>query len=266
VDVGLLLLPFSLIAYFVAIFLSIIGTLSRSAAARRAEIAMLSIAWLFHLGAIVREGIQDGGFPMANMSEYLLVLGWAVLSLHLWIWFRQHVDVVGLILPPLAALMALGALLLGARDLPPVPMEQQRGWFVFHTALATLGTASLCVAFAMSVIYLFQDRALKAKRKLRLLERLPSLEVCDRIGYHAVLWGFPLLTLGIVTGLVWNWHLHGVLLGNNGYKQAFALLAWAVFALLLYARLARGFRGRKSAYMTIAGFAFALMVVLGMSR
>ena len=57
-----------------------------------------------------------------------------------------------------------------------------------------------------------------------------------------------------------------MVLGNNGAKELFGLLAWGVFALLLYARLATGLRGRRSAYMTIAGFAFALMVVLGMTR
>jgi ABC-type uncharacterized transport system permease subunit len=265
-DVGLLLLPFALIAYFVAIFLSFVGTLGRSALARRGEIALLVLAWLFNLAAIVREARVTGGFPMTNSGQYLLVLGWVVLTMHLVLWFRQRVDVAGLILPPLAALMALGSLLLQARAIPPVPAAHQRGWFLFHTTLATLGTAALCVAFAMSLIYLFQDRALKTKRKLRVLERLPSLDACDRIGFHALLWGFPLLSLGVVTGLVWNWHLHGVVLGNNGPKELFGLLAWGVFGLLLYARLARGFRGRKSAYMTIAGFAFALMVVLGMSR
>ena len=263
---GLLLLPFALIAYFGAIFLSLVGTLTRSIAARRAEIALLSLAWVLHLAAIVREARLVGSFPLTNSAEYLLVLGWAVLTLHLALWFRQRVEVAGLILPPLAALMSLSALLLQARSIPPVPAAHQRGWFLFHTSLATLGTAALCVAFAMSLIYLFQDRALKNKRTLKVLERLPTLEACDRIGFHALLWGFPLLTLGIVTGLVWNWHLHGVLLGNNGPKELFGLLAWAVFALLLYARLARGFRGRRSAYMTIAGFALALLVVLGMNR
>jgi ABC-type uncharacterized transport system permease subunit len=264
--VGLLLLPFSLIASFVAIFLSFVGTVGRSPLARRGEITLLSLAWVLQLAAVLRQAHLVGGFPLTNMGEYLLVLGWVVLTFHLLLWFRQHVDVAGLILPPLAALMTLGSLVLQARTIPPVPYTHQRGWFLFHTALATLGTAALCVAFAMSLIYLFQDRALKNKRKLKVLERLPALEACDRIGFHAVLWGFPLLTLGIVTGLVWNWHLHGVVLGNNGAKELFGLLAWGVFALLLYARLATGLRGRRSAYMTIAGFAFALMVVLGMTR
>jgi ABC-type uncharacterized transport system permease subunit len=124
---------------------------------------------------------------------------------------------------------------------------------------------ALCVAFAMALIYIAQDRALKAKRAPRMLERLPSLATCDRIGYHAVLWGFPLLTIGIATGQVVLWAKHGTL-WMGGPKQIFPILSWAVLAVLLYARLVRGFRGRKSAYLAIAGFALCLLTVLGMTR
>jgi ABC-type transport system involved in cytochrome c biogenesis permease subunit len=122
--------------------------------------------------------------------------------------------------------------------------------------------AALCVAFGMSLVYLLQDGALKSKRP-RLLEVLPSLEVCDRVGYDAVLWGFPLLTLGILTGALWSASVHERLF-RGGAKQTFSVLAWIVFAAVLYFRIARGFRGRKSAYLTIAGFALGLLTLLGM--
>ena len=261
---GLVLLPVALIAYFVGIFLFMVQTLRRTPGGRSGAMAALVVAWVLHLGAIVHHAMQVGRFPLGNLHEYLLVLGWVVLTLHLLVWLRTRVDAAGLILPPLAALMALGALLIPARS-TRLPEGQEQAWFIFHTGLATVGMAALCVAFAMSVIYLIQDRSLKSKKRLRLLDRLPSIEACDRIGYHAVLWGFPLLTLGIATGLVWSYHEHHTVF-TQGAKELFSYLAWAVFALLLYARLARGFRGRKSAYLTIAGFAFGLLVVLGMTR
>jgi ABC-type uncharacterized transport system permease subunit len=146
-----------------------------------------------------------------------------------------------------------------------LPDEHQQAWFVVHTTLATLGMAGLCVAFGMSLIYLLQDSALKSKRALRVLEILPSLEVCDRIGYHALLWGFPLLTLGIATGAFWSASVHDRF-WTGGAKQTFPVLAWIVFAALLYFRLAKGFRGRKSAYVTIAGFALGLLTLLGMTH
>ena len=160
--------------------------------------------------------------------------------------------------------MAFVALLIPARQVV-LPASQQRGWFGFHVGISVLGMGALCLAFAMALIYLMQDHALKAKRAPKVMERLPSLAVCDRIGYHAVLWGFPLLTVGILTGQVVLWAKYGTV-WMGGAKQIFPILAWVVLAALLYARLVRGFRGRKSAYLTIAGFALGLLTVLGMSR
>jgi len=262
-SMGLLLLPLALIAYFLGIFLAIVGSRIRGRGYARMSAALLTVAWGFHLAAIVHAAVETGRFPMANVAEYLLVLSWVILSFHLFLWFRARIQAAGLVLPPLAALLALGALVLPAPTVA-LPSEHRQGWFIFHTTVATLGMAALCVAFAMSLIYLVQDRALKSKKASRLLDVLPSLETCDRIGYHALLWGFPLLTLGIATGAVWNASVHHTF-WIRGAKGVFPALAWVVFALLLYARLVRGFRGRKSAYLTIAGFTLGLLTVLGMT-
>jgi ABC-type uncharacterized transport system permease subunit len=262
--VGLVLLPLALIAYFNGIFLAFTYLVRRSEAAERGAEASFVVAWLLHLAAIVYEGLRVGYFPFTSAGEYLMVLGWVVLGLYLWVALRLRMTQAGLILPPLAALMAFVALLFPSREVV-LPDTQQKGWFVFHVGISVLGMAALCLAFAMAVIYLLQDRALKAKRKGRVMERLPSLEACDRIGYLAVLWGFPLLTVGIATGQAVLWVKYGTF-WMGGPKQIFPILAWVVLAVLLYARLVRGFRGRKSAYLTIAGFALGLLTVLGMSR
>ena len=261
---GLVLLPLALIAYFNGIFLAFTAMARRSEAAQRGAEASFALAWLLELGALVYEGVRVGYFPLVSAGDYLLVLSWIVLTLYLVMALRWRITQASLILPPLAALMAFVALLIPAREVV-LPDAQQKGWFGFHVGISVLGMGALCVAFAMALIYLAQDRALKAKRAPRVLERLPSLAASDRIGYHAVLWGFPLLTIGIATGQVVLWAKHGTL-WMGGPKQIFPILSWAVLAVLLYARLVRGFRGRKSAYLTIAGFALGLLTVLGMTR
>lgn len=259
-----ILLPAALVAYIVGILLAMLGTLGPSGPACRGAQGVLAVAWLFHLAAIVRQGVAQGRFPLSNSTEYLLVLGWVILTFYLVVWLRWRVDAAGLILPPLAALMSLATLLVPARDRAAGEAHQQ-AWLILHTSLSTLGMAALCVAFAMSLMYLVQDRWLKSKRRVALLDRLPALDTCDRIGYQALLWGFPLLTLGILLGLIGSYRTYG-LLWTQGTKEGFALLAWAVLAVLLYARRARGFRGRRSAYVTIAGFALGLAAVVGMTR
>jgi ABC-type transport system involved in cytochrome c biogenesis permease subunit len=260
---GEALLPAALIAYFSGIFLALLGVGTRSRGAQRAGIVSLGIAWCLHLAAIVRLAILTGHFPLSSMGEYLLVLSWAVLSAYLLLSLRFRMQGAGVLLPFLAFLMGATALAAPVKEIA-VPDSHQQAWFIVHTTLATLGMAALCVAFGMSLIYLLQDAALKSKRTPRLLEVLPSLEVCDRVGYAAVLWGFPLLTLGILTGALWSASVHHRFF-SGGAKQTFPILAWIVFAAVLYFRVAKGFRGRKSAYLTIAGFALGLLTLLGMN-
>jgi len=261
--VGPLLAPAALVAYIVGIFLVAVATYRKNAGARTASTAALVLAWALHLAILAHQGWAVGRFPLGNAAEYLVALGWVVLTLHLLVTFRWNVAAAGFVLPPLAALMTLPALWLPARH-AGAEYEGKRFLFIFHTATATAGMAVLALAFAMSLIYLAQDRALKSKRAPALLRGLPSLATCDRIGLMAVLWGFPLLTLGIATGSVWSLDTHGRA-WVGGAKQTFPILAWIVFAALLYARLVRGIGGRRSAWVAITGFGLGLLTILGMT-
>ena len=144
---------FPTVLFLVALLGNVIGivlaglvTVNRSRAALHAAALVFPLAWLAHLGAIVNTALAGGRLPLSNVTEYLLMLGWLVLSLHLFVWFRLKVRVAGLVLPPVAALATLVAWLAGpgqpgpAAELPPV-------WFLFHASVSTLGMATLCVSF-----------------------------------------------------------------------------------------------------------------------
>ena len=91
-------------------------------------------------------------------------------------------------------------------------------------------------------------------------QRLPSLDVLDRIGLRAGLTGFVFLTFGMVTGTFW-------LLRGDGsaffVSQALGLLAWAIFAAVIVLRVAAGWQGRRAAVGTILGFLCTLLVLVG---
>jgi len=251
------LLPYVLVAYLVGIVLTAICTFYPSRIARRAAALVVVLTWFGHLAVILWHGHEQQRMPLANMAEFLLVLGWAVLTLDLYVWFRLRVQIAGLLLPPVAALAAFGAW--GLWSEAHETETRLAGWFLFHTTVSTIGMAILCVAFAMSVLYLFKDYALKAKKNLAWLGRLPALEQCDRVGFHAMWIGFLLLSIGIGTGLVLR-----VGVDVPAAKAIFPLLAWLLFAAVIGSRRWLGYRGRKSAYLTIAGFALGLLTVLGM--
>lgn len=256
-------LPGALVAYIVGLFLAGLGTFLRSELARKTASVVFVVAWVCHVAAVVVRGRDIGRFPLTSMGEYLLVLGLAVMTLYLLLSFRWRVFAASLLLPPLAAAGGFGALaLLGRTEVKPV--EAPQGLFLFHTTVSTLAMATLLVALAMSLIYLVADRALKQHRKLELLDRLPTLSRCDQIGYQSLVTGFALLTLGIVAGVMVNASVHHRF-WVPGPKQTPPLLAWLVFAGVLVARIKLGFRGRMSAYLTIAGVMLGLLTAVGMA-
>ena len=160
------LLPVTVVGYIVGIVLAILRTTYRSRSAHRLASVVFALTWIFHTVTVVREGIVEGRLPLANMAEYLLVLGWIVLTLHLYLWYRLEVEISGVVLLPLAAVMTFVSMEL-IRSEPARSAATPDGWFLFHTTVSTLGMAFLSVAFAMSVIYLVQDRALKIEEGLQ---------------------------------------------------------------------------------------------------
>lgn len=258
-----ILFPLVLAAYTAGIVLAILGIVNRSRAARNASILFYSVTCVLQVAALAHIVVAVGHLPLTNLREFLLTLGTLVLGLYLVVQVRWKMHAAGIVLPPLAMLLTVLGLTLGAGE-DPQPILERSGVLLFHITLASLGMAAFFVAVAMSLIYLFQDRALKSKRSLLRLDRLPSLHRLDRAGLEALLWGFPLFTLGIVTGIWLNAVEHQRLF-VGGPKQVFPVLAWLVFAAVLGARFIRGFRGRKAAYLTIAGFVLAVLSLMGIS-
>ena len=258
------LLLAALALHLAGVAFAAIGELRPLAFVSRSGALVLVAACAGELATLIVLGVTAAAFPLRTGPEYLLVLGWFVLTLHLVLWFRSNVRAAALVLPPVSGLMVLSAFLFSAGTSQDDALRTE-GWFVFHTSIATAGVAALAVSFAMSLLFLVKERALKSKRSLRVLEMLPTLEALDRLGFQALLYGFPLLTLGIATGMVYSAAVHSRL-WIWGLKEIFPVIAWAVFAVILWARFARGVRGRRSAILAIAGFAFALLTFVGMVR
>ena len=94
-----------------------------------------------------------------------------------------------------------------------------------------------------------------------MFRRLPPLDVLDRAEHRFLLAGFPLLTIGIITGTLWA---RRVEMGapSEVLRAVFGYITWLVIAGVLFLRAAAGWRGRRAAYGTIAGFGLAVVVLM----
>ncbi|HEY3174999.1 MAG TPA: cytochrome c biogenesis protein CcsA [Candidatus Polarisedimenticolia bacterium] len=253
--------------------LGVIASVSVLLARRREWISVipgLALAgFIVHFAGIVMRGVERGGFPAGDLREVLFLVAWVATSVYLLAHFRLRIEVMGIVILPLVAALMLVTLLIpqGAPGGPgaetAIPEGVARAIRVIHIVPAVLGVSLLFLTFAMSLLYLVQERALKSHRPIRFFLRLPSLERCERLGHQSLTWGFSLLTFVVVTGVItagyaptgdWRWVL----------REKWSLLAWLVFAVVMYDRIfSGGWRGRKAAYLSIFGFSVMILRMIG---
>lgn len=253
------LFPATLAFYAVActLYLAHLVTGGSESLARGARIA-LAVAFASHsidIGWLCVHGLHPG----VNAREALSFGSWLICGAYLAASLRMRVPVVG-------ALVVPGTMVLdvAARLTPTKESAQHAGVLgVVHITLALAGVAMFAVAAGGAVIYLFAERNLKAHRKGKLLGRgtgVPSLETLDNLNRRCIVLGFPAFTVAMVTGAVWVARIPGA--GVFTPQYAIATVAWLLYAALLLARVTAGWRGRRAALMTLAGFATAMVVLL----
>ena len=230
-------------------------------APRRLATWALSIGFgMETVGLAVRAGAR-GNAIFNSFHDQLSLLAWLIVGVYLLVQLRYHLAVLGALVSPFAFLLTLSSYIVfsGAQTLPA---ELQTAWLPAHVAPAFLGYAVFAVASCVSLVYLLQERQLKAKRR-GLFRRLPSLETLDDLNYRCVAWGFALFTIGIVTGSLlakamwgtfWSWEP----------VQILSVLTWLLYAVLLQTRSV-GWRGRRAATLTIVGFALLIVSFLSLN-
>jgi cytochrome c-type biogenesis protein CcsB len=209
-----------------------------------------------HTAALGVHFFQIGYPGIAQAREALSFYGWLLVAGYLLLQVKYRLAILGAIIAPLAFLMTLAAFAFGSGS-GEVPPELRTYWLPVHVTLAFLGNAVFALAFGVSLMYLLQERRLKHKKMTSLMKRLPSLEALDRLNYVLLVWGFPLMTLGILTGSVWA----GIHWGNYWSwepRQISSGIAWLFYGMLLHGRITAGLRGKKAALLTMVGFAVVL--------
>jgi len=94
------------------------------------------------------------------------------------------------------------------------------------------------------------------------LDRLPALLTMEKILFRLIAFGFVLLTLTVLSGVVFSEQLFQKAFRWD-HKTIFTLLSWGLFGLLLAGRKWQGWRGRTALSFTLAGFAILLLAYVG---
>ncbi len=214
------------------------------------------VGFALHTAGLSQRWTEAGRFPVAGVHDACSFLAWATVLGFLTTYLRTRVDALGLAVYPTAFLLVLVSNL--TQPVQPDP-ALAGALFPVHAALAFIGYAALFVAWAMGIFYLVQERELKRRTPLSFYYLIPSLERCDTISGQAVLLGFGLLSLAITSGMAlahqtrgeyWLWDAKGIT----------ALVAWALYVILLVTRWRAGWGGRRQALLGIGAFTAVVLV------
>ncbi len=212
--------------------------------------------FLIHTAALGVYFFNTGYPAIAQFREALSFYSWLMVGVYLLVQLKYRLTVLGCFIAPLAFLMSLAAITfgVGGGELPPTLKTY---WLPLHVTLAFLGNAFFALAFGVSVMYLLNEYQLKNKKVSALLKHFPSLERLDRLNYVFLIWGFPLMTLGIITGSLWA-RVHWGEYWSWEPRQISSAITWILYGGLLHGRMTAGWRGKKAAFWTIVGFAVVL--------
>jgi cytochrome c-type biogenesis protein CcsB len=224
---------------------------------------LLGAGFVCHTALIAYAFARFGSLPAHNLHQTLVLVGWAVTAFFFVFQYRFKLKVMGIYAAPLAAFV----MIISSR-LPVEPTQVQAHfrsvWVVFHVVIILIGEAAFAMACGVGILYLVQEHAIKHKKRGFFYRRLPSLELLDSTGYACIVSGFTLLTIGLIGGFLYAKIVWGRFWSGDP-KEVWSGIMWLFYAGLLHERLAVGWRGRKSAIMSIIGFVVLLFTFLGVN-
>jgi cytochrome c-type biogenesis protein CcsB len=220
------------------------------------------------LGIVLRwvESYQMGfgHAPLSNLYESLVFFAGTIVLIYLVIERKYNNRVIGAFVAPLAFLaMAYASLSPNISDsIQPLIPALKSNWLIAHVIACFIGYGAFAVAFGVSLMYLMKQK--RSDDPGSMMSNLPDAGVLDELNHQLVMFGFLFLSVGIITGAVWANSAWGRYWGWDP-KETWSLITWFVYATLLHARMMRGWRGKRTAILSIGGFAAVMFTYFGVN-
>jgi ABC-type uncharacterized transport system permease subunit len=249
-------------AFWVAVFgyaaatAALLIVLGGRARLRPLAIGLVGVAFAAHGVDIGWRGTLSV-HPAQSVREALGFLAFIITGGYLLASARYRLTLGGVVAMPVSLVLLVVARLTPAGTAPDDLSTLGR----VHISLATVGVGVFALASALSAIYLVEERALRRKQfdTMAFKDNGAPLEALDRLSHRLIWAGFPIFTVALVLGAIWVSKL-GESLDRPEYPLA--VVTWAAYATLLVVRQVHGWRGRRAARLTLAGFAAALLVLV----
>jgi ABC-type uncharacterized transport system permease subunit len=247
--------------YLIACLAAATALVLRSRPLSRAAVWALAAGAVLHGFSFPLLHAQGAAPPLTSLAAATSFMAWIGTLCFLALLARARIQGLVVLVAP-AAFVGVFVAALGLRHAGPATFAGSGSWPHLHVLLASAGLALLGLAGLAGALYLAEHHRLKAKALTPRPYPLPSLEALDRASAIALALGFSLLTLGVVTGVLWVEAESGSPFGGSPH-EAWSLIAWAIYAVLAAIRFGGRQGGRQAATGAVVAFGFLLFAVIG---
>lgn len=267
-----LLVIYGAMAFYTAAFLTFANQLSRLISEKKSmreaagkiekiAIALLAIAALLHGVGVLLRGIAASRVPWANMYEFSITGSFVIVLIFMLALAIKDIRLIATLISGFALLVlgvATSVFYVEVKSLMPA---LQSYWLVIHVTVAILATAFFNIAAALSIAYVLKTSGWiqNSKKGLvlagkKILNLFPAIEKIERLAYRFNIIGFILWTFTLIAGAIWAeraWHRYW----GWDTKEVWTFIIWTIYAGYLHAHATRGWAGKRSAWLSIVGFA-----------
>ncbi len=206
-----------------------------------------------------------GHAPLSNMYESMSFFALCVMAGYLLVEWKYKQKTLGAIVAPIAFIILAANALFFPDDIRPLVPALQSDWLLYHVITSFVSYGAFAVSFGVSLLYLIKMRAEnRGVKEGSLLSLFPDLKMLDEVNYKSIAVGFPLLSLGIITGAAWANYAWGTYWSWDP-KETWSLITWFIYAAYLHARLTRGWQGKRAAILSIIGFGAVVFTYVGVN-
>ena len=235
---------------------------------------------------LISRWIISGHFPVSNLYESLCFLSWGLTFGQIILEKDYESPIIPAISNPIILLVLGFACFVLPEDLrlsSNLVPALRSSWLIMHVSVVMLSYAALIIGslLSASVLLIENDKPLQIRSnsfgvggyKLSSANSINSLiqpikfspvERLDTLSYRSILFGFLLLTLGLISGAVWANEAWGTWWSWDP-KETWALISWLFYAAYLHMRISKGWQGRKPAALATFGFFIVLICYIGVN-
>lgn len=220
---------------------------------------LLIVTLVVHFVYIVLRTIAYEHPPITSIFEILSLTAFTIVLVYTYIELRTRNRATGyfiLILPFFFQLISS----IFIKELSAIPPLLQSNLLGFHVSSAFLGYAAITISAVYGFLYLMLYHDIKSKQFGVIYKRLPNLETLERMSFTATVFGFFLLTIAIIVGIIWLPRA----LGTFSYtdpKLLGTIAIWCIYGIGLTAKQVIGWRGRRIMVLSVFSFAFAMLSI-----